>query len=373
MAEKNPYSHKHYTHVKDEKEADGVAWAFLNKEEFAKFPFKFADELGEEELRANVIYTGLCQSDSHTGRGRWGPAPWPIATGHEIVAIVSQVGKNVKNFKVGDRVAYGPTRLSCDECRECKSGSDNLCQGIYPDAKNMFGEYWGGYSTAIQEPAMWGFKVPESLPSDKVPPLLCAGVTVHAPLDRWARPMDRVAVIGIGGLGHLAVMYANKFGCKVTAFSSHPDKKDLIEKLGAHEVVSSTDKSVLDKHKNSYDLIINTLSVSDEETWTKYLAMTAPNGTFVQVGAPPVDQFFKFQAFEIVAKNVRIAGSVIGSRKETNAMLEFSARHNILPMCEFFSFDDFPKALDTLENGKPKFRCVVNVEEWSKKHGFFKQ
>ena len=371
MVEKNPYAHAHYTHVKDEKEADGVAWAFLNKDEFVKFPFKF-EALGDDELRANIIYTGLCASDSHTGRSKWGPANYPIAPGHEIVAVVSQVGKNVKKFKVGDRVAYGPFRDSCDQCKDCKRGDDNLCLNM-GSKKGIYDEYWGGYSTALQHPAKWGFKVPESLPSDRAPPLMCAGVTVHAPLARFAKPGDKVAVIGIGGLGHLAVMYANKFGCHVTAFSSTPGKEEFIKKLGAHEVISSSDPAALEKAASEYDVVINSLSISNSKIWGLYLNLTAPGGTFVQVGAPPVDEFFSFNAFQIISKNISIAGSIVGSRKETEAMLEFSARHNILPLVEFFGFEDFPKALDTLENGRPTFRCVVNVEEWSKKNGFFKQ
>lgn len=372
MVEKNPHFHKHYTHVKDEKEADGVAWAFLNKEEFVKFPFKFGD-LGDDELRANITYTGLCHSDSHTGRSLWGPANYPIAPGHEIVALVSKVGKNVKGIKVGDRVAYGPFRNSCDDCRECKRGDDNLCRGLPMSNRDIYGEHWGGYSTALQHPAKWAFKVPENLPSDKTPPILCAGVTVHAPLARYTKPGDKVAVIGIGGLGHLAVAYANKFGCHVAAFSSTPGKEEFIKKLGAHEVISSTDPAALEKAGSTYDVVINTLSTANAKIWGLYLNLTAPSGTFIQVGAPPVDEQFHFGAFQIIPKNISIAGSLVGSRKETQATLDFSARHNIVPLVEFFGFEDFPKALNTLENGRPVFRCVVNVEEWSKKNGFFKE
>lgn len=371
MAEKNPYTHEHYTYVKDEKEADAVAWAFLNKDEFVKFPFKFADELPADQIRVNITHTGLCHSDVMTARSHWGPAKYPIAPGHEIIGLVSKVGSEVKEFKVGDRVGYGPSRDFCETCRDCQKGLTNLCEVV--EDKGIYGRYWGGYATACQHPARIAFKIPESLPSDKTPPLLCAGVTLHAPLARYAKPGDKVAIIGIGGLGHLGVMYANKFGCEVTAFSSTAGKEDLLKELGAHHVVSSTDPEALKKHANTYDVIINTLTVANEDKFGLYLNMTAAQGTFVQVGAPPVDEKFTLGAFQLIPRNISFAGSAIGSKKETKAMLEFSALHNILPYCEFFSFEDFPKAFDTLENGRPKFRCVVNVEDYAKKNGLHKE
>jgi uncharacterized zinc-type alcohol dehydrogenase-like protein len=242
----------------------------------------------------------------------------------------------------------------------------------FEGSKGIYGEYWGGYATAFQQPARFAFKVPEHLPSDRTPPLVCAGVTVHAPLVRFAKPEHRIAIIGIGGLGHLAVMYANKFGCHVTGFSSTPGKEKFIKELGAHEVISSTDPAALEKAASKYNVVINTLNISNEKMWAHYLDLTAPGGTFVQIGAPPIDDKFSFNAFQVIAKNIQIAGSLVGSRKETENMLEFSGRHHILPLVEFFGFEDFPKALHTLEHGRPKFRCVVNVEEWSKKHDFFK-
>jgi len=371
MAEKNQYSHKHYTYVKDEKEADAVAWAFLNKDEMVKFPHKF-EELPEDQIRVNITHTGLCHSDVLTARSLWGPANYPIVPGHEIIGTVSRVGKAVKNLKVGDRVGYGPFRDCCEQCRHCEAGRTNLCVGVPADEKGIYAAYWGGYTTSTQHPARLAFKIPEALPSDKAPPLLCAGVTVHAPLARYAKPGDRVAVLGIGGLGHLAVMYAHKFGCRVTAFSSSAGKEKLIKDLGADEVVSSTDPEVLKKHASSYDVIINTLSTNDNKVFGLYLNMTDGQGTFVQVGAPPISESFSLLAFQLIAKNIAFVGSMVGSVKETKDMLDFSARHNILPMCEHFEFEDFPKAFDTLENGRPKFRCVVNVENYAKKHNLHK-
>ena len=371
MVEKNPQMHKHYTYVKNEKDADAIAWTFLSKDKFVKFPYKFPP-LGDDEIRANITHTGLCHSDSLCGRSQWGPANYPISPGHEIVAVVSKVGKNVKDFKVGDRIAYGPLRNNCEKCVACKGGKDSVCIGMPFSERGIYGEYWGGYSTAIQHPAKYAFKIPENLPSDRTAPLMCAGVTVFAPLFRFVKPGDKVAVLGIGGLGHLAVAYANKLGCHVTGFTSTPGKEDFIKKLGAHDVQSSSDPEKLAKNASKYDIVVNTLSTANQKMFGLYLDLTVPDGTFIQVGAPPIDEPFTIHAMQILFKNLRIAGSAVGSRKETQAMLEFSALHNILPMVELFGFEDFPKALDKLENGKPVFRCVVNVENWSKKNGFFK-
>ena len=372
MVEKNPLHHKHYTHVKDEKDADAIAWTFLNKDEFVKFPFKFPP-LGDDEIRANITHTGLCHTDSLKGRSCWGPANYPLTTGHEIIGVVSKVGKNVKDFKVGDRIAYGPIRTCCGECTACKAGNDSLCIGIPYAERTVMGNYWGGYSTAIQQPAKFAFKLPENLPSDRAPPLMCAGITVFAPLARFVKPGDKVAVLGIGGLGHLAVAFANKLGCHVTGFTSTLAKTEFIKKMGAHDVQSSSDVGELEKLASKYNIVINTLSTANQRMFGAYLNLTVPAGTFIQVGSPPIDEPFTIHASQILTKNLRIAGSFVGSREETKAMLEFSALHNILPLVEFFGFEDFPKALDTLENGKPVFRCVVNVEDWSKKNGFYKE
>ena len=156
--------------------------------------------------------------------------------------------------------------------------------------------------------------------------------------------------------------------------TANTNDSDAVTRLGVsgHEVISSLDMTEIDKHASRYNVIINTLSVTNEKLWGHYVDMTAPGGTFVQVGVPPIEEKFSFGAFQIIAKNIAIAGSIVGSRKETQATLEFSALHNILPVCEFFSFEDFPKAFDHLEHGKPKFRCVVNCEEYAKKHGLYK-
>lgn len=355
MAESN-LSHPTYTIVKDKKDADAIAWAFVDKEEMKALPFKFP-ELNSKEIRAKITYTGLCHSDAHTVRQEWGPCKYPIAPGHEIVGEVTHVGKDVKDFKVGDVVGFGPQRYCCDECEFCKAGCEPLCTG--GDGNNFtYGPiYWGGYASYIQQPGAHFFKVPKSLPIERVPPLFCAGITTYRPVAVYAKPGDKVAVLGIGGLGHLAVQYAKKWGCHVTAFTNSKDKEKFIKELGADEVLIADDET-MKKQGSKYHLVLNTLPVG--EKMPDYIALTRPLGTYVQIGLPDVSKPCPFNAAHVLLNQINVTGSLIGSRKEMNDMLEFSAKHNIAPLCEQFSFDDFPKAYDRLVNGRPIFRCVVD-------------
>jgi D-arabinose 1-dehydrogenase-like Zn-dependent alcohol dehydrogenase len=361
------FEHPLYQHITEEKDADAVAWAFVNKDEMFKFPFKFS-EIGEDEVRANVTYTGLCHSDVLTSRSKWGPANYPIAPGHEIIGVVSKVGANVTDFRPGDKVAFGVQRDSCDACKFCNKELENLCQDI--DEKFTYGFYWGGYATQIQQPSKFFFKYPDGLDEKRAAPLLCAGITVYYPIKQYVKEGDKTAVIGIGGLGHLAVQFLAKLGYHVTAFSSSLDKKEFLHSLGANEVVNYTDPKDMKRHANQYDFVINTLPV--EDGFDNFLNIAAPRCNFVQVGLPEASKKINFSCFSIVAKEVKIIGSVIGPRKAISEMLDLCVKKNIYPMVEEFDFENFPKAFDRLENGRPKFRCVVNVEEYSKKNDLFK-
>ena len=232
------YEHPLYKKVDDEKDADAVAWAWVNKEKCVKFPFKFPP-LEPRELRANVLYLGLCHSDVLTVREGWGPCPFPMAPGHEIVAEVSEVGSEVKNYKKGDLVGFGTLRDACEKCRFCKLGQEELCR----DVKDPFtyGTHWGGYATAIQHPAEFFFHLPENFDLAKGAPLFCAGITTFYPMKKFLKEGMKTAVCGIGGLGHVALQFLSKMGYEVTAFTSSPSKIDRIKGLGATHVVVSTD------------------------------------------------------------------------------------------------------------------------------------
>lgn len=359
------FEHSIYQHT-PEGNAEAVAWAFVNKNEMVKFPYKF-EEIGDDEVRANVTYTGLCHSDVLTVRSLWGATIYPLAPGHEIIGVVSKVGANVKDFKPGDKVAFGVQRDCCDCCKFCTVDQENLCMDV--DDKLTYGVHWGGYSTHIQQPSKFFFKIPEGLDEKKAAPLLCAGITVYYPIKQYVKTGDKTAVFGIGGLGHLAVQFLAKLGYHVTAFTSSLDKKDFILSLGATEVVNYNNVREMRGHADKYDFIINTLPV--EDGFDEFLNVAAPRSNFVQVGIPDISKKINFSCLSLVFKEVKIIGSIIGTRKVINEMLDFCVKENIYPMVEEFSFEDFPKAFDRLENGRPKFRCVVNVEEYSKNNNLF--
>ena len=360
------YEHSLYKKA-EQGEADAVAWVFLNKDEFVKFPYKLPD-LHDDEVRAIVTYTGLCLSDSLHGRSRWGNFPYPVAAGHEIIGVVSKVGSNVTTLKPGDKVAFGVQRDCCDTCKYCTSDSETLCQNV--DEKFTYGVHWGGYNTHIQQPAKFFFKVSENLDDKRAAPLLCAGITVYQPIKTYARPGDNAAVIGIGGLGHLALQFLHKLGYKVTAFSSTLDKIDMIKSFGADDVINYKDEKELNKNSSKFDFIINTLPIGDN--FDAFLNLAAPKGVFVQVGLPDAGMNLHVAPTTLILKEITLVGSLIGSRKNITEMLDLCVKHDIYPVCEEFPFEDFPQALDKLENGRPKFRCVVNVHEYSKRNNLFK-
>lgn len=357
------YLHEIYKHQPDESKADAVAWCYTSAKHFEKFPYVHPT-LGDDEVRACILYAGLCMSDSHTGREKWGPARFPIAPGHEIIAQVEEVGANVKDFKKGDKVAFGTMRAVCDTCKLCKMNKEALCN---TPNKFTYGKYWGGYSTHLQQPASHFFKVPENLDLAKAAPLLCAGITVYGPIKQYLKPGMKTAVIGIGGLGHLAVKFFRKMGHECTAITNSMDKEKFIRSLGATDVLVMSDEEMYNKHKGQYDLIINTIPVAGD--YSNYISLMAPCGTLVQVGFPDLKEKISFSPFLMILNEYKIVGSLVGSREDIKEMLKYCADNDIYPICEEFQFEEFDKALDRLENGKPIFRCVVNAGEYSKQKG----
>lgn len=366
----NKKEHSIYKYTEDVGKADAVAWAFTDKDSFEKFPFTFP-ELKKDEIRANILYAGLCLSDSKSGRSKWGPANYPLAPGHEIIAEVSEVGEDVKDFKKGEKVAFGTLRKVCESCKYCNIGKEPLCIGLEFPEKMTYGKYWGGYATQLQHPANFFFKIPQNLDLQKSSPLLCAGITVYTPIKRHLVKGDKCAVIGIGGLGHLAVQFLSKMGHHVTGVTTSDKKTEFIKSLGANDVLNFNDAEQLKKHLYQYDFIINTAPIGSSII-AEYLKLCAPAGKFIQVGVPEVTQNMTFSFMTLVLNEVQVIGSLVGNREDIREMLDLCAKENIYPIVEEFGFENFDKALDRLENGQPIFRCVVNVEEYAKKNGLYK-
>ena len=363
---KENYEHSLYKHC-DEKDADAIAYAFVNAEKFVQFPYKLP-QLADDEIRANVLYAGLCLSDSKTARSQWGPAMYPLAPGHEVIGVVDQIGANVTNYKRGDKVAFGTLRDCCETCKYCTMNKEPLCTGGRHGF--TYGLYWGGYSTHIQQPARFFFRLAENFDLQRGAPLLCAGITVYNPFKQYLKPGFKTAVIGIGGLGHLAVKFLAKMGYEVTAVTTSKKNSDFFKSLGATYVISVDDPQDMINNQGKFDFMINTAPASG--SFDKYLTLAASCGIIVQVGIPAISESVNIGLTHIAMRELHLVGSLIGSRADIKEMLSYCVENDIYPIVEEYSFEDFPKALDKLENGKPFFRCVVNVGDYARKKGLLK-
>jgi D-arabinose 1-dehydrogenase-like Zn-dependent alcohol dehydrogenase len=360
------FSHPFYKSVSSSA-AQAVGWAFTTPKEINPIAFNF-ESLKKDEVRVKVQYCGLCHSDVLMARDKWfHNLTYPILPGHEVVAEVSHVGTDVKDMKIGDKVGFGFLRDCCGACKYCKMGKENLCTDPNVD-RAVFGQHFGGFATSLQQPAKFFFKLPENLDMARSGPLLCAGITVFSPIKHHIRKGDRAAVIGIGGLGHMAVQFLAKKGHEVTAFNNHLDYKDLIHKLGANEVVDVTNFEELQKHYNRYDFIINTVPYG--RVTEKLINLCAPQGRFVQVGLPEEADPLIVPHIPLIFKEVQLIGSIVGNIEDNKDMLKFAAENQIYPICEEYKFEDFEKAVEKIEKGKPKFRVVINISDWAKKNNF---
>ena len=350
----------------DIKEADGVAWAFINKTKMIQYPFKFP-EIASDEIRINVLYVGLCQSDVHTVREVWGPCQYPIAPGHEIIGEVSLVGNDVKDFKKGEIVGFGTMRDCCENCKYCKKGKENLCL----DGDFTYGLYWGGYATAMQQPAKFYFHLPEGFKYEKAAPLFCAGITTFYPMERFLNDeINTTGVIGCGGLGHMAIQFLHKMGKHVTAFTTSEKKIDLLKKLGADKIIISTDTKQMKSAAGTIEFLINT--IPNDIDFQPYIACIEKGGKFVQVGMPSDNDNLKLNINQLVVNEIQVIGSIVGPRHSINKMLDFCHKNDVYPIVEEYQFEEMPKSFEKLENGRPFFRCVVNMKDYAEKNGLRK-
>ena len=311
-------------------------------------------ELSSHEVEIDVKYCGICHSDISMIDNSWAMSEYPIVPGHEVVGTISKVGSAVKNFKKGDLVGLGWHSAYCNNCSCCRSGDHNLCAG----ATGTIVSHHGGFAEKVRAESNSVISLPKGLDPKTAGPLFCGGITVFNPLVQFdIKPTDKVAVIGIGGLGHLALQFYNAWGCEVTAFTSHESKRKEALKMGAHHTLNSKDQAELEAAAGKFDMIISTVNVHLD--WNAYLTTLKPKGRLHFVGATldPLD----LNVFNLIAAQRTVSGTPVGSPETIEKMLNFAALHKIKPVTETFKFKEINKALDHLRSGKAHYRIVL---EW---------
>lgn len=319
--------------------------------------------LRDNDVAMEILYCGVCHSDLHTARNDWGWTSYPIVPGHEIVGRVTAVGTAVTRHKVGDTVAVGCMVDSCQQCDQCRKGEEQLCRegntGTYSGRDRLTREpTQGGYAKHLVVRQEFVLRIPATLDLAKVAPLLCAGITTYSPLRTWnVVPGSRVGVIGLGGLGHMAVKLAAGMGAKVTVLSRSTDKAADALALGAHQLLVSGDKSAMAKARSSFDLIIDTVPV--KHGLDPYVPLLDVDGTLVLVGqvGPMAEQ----STVPMILGRRRIAGSPIGGIRETQEMLDFCAEKNILPECEMIRMEQINHAFERMERSDVRYRFVIDM------------
>lgn len=310
----------------------------------------------------DIAYAGICHSDIHTARGEWGRTAFPVVPGHEIAGIVSAVGSEVTRYSVGDRVGVGCFVDSCRECEPCKAGDEQYCErgmtGTY-NAVDRDGEpTHGGYSKAIVVDENYVCGIPEGIGLDEAAPLLCAGITLYSPLRHWnAGPGKKVAIVGLGGLGHMGVKIAHAMGAEVTVLSQSLKKMEDGLRLGANHYYATSDPDTFTNLRNEFDLIINTVSAN--LPMQKYLGMLALNGTLVELGLP--EHPIEVPAFAVAANRRSFAGSMIGGIAETQEMLDFCAEHGIGSEIEVIGAEKINEAYDRVVASDVRYRFVIDT------------
>ena len=310
-------------------------------------------DLAVGEVEIDVEHCGICHSDLSMLNNEWGLTEYPFVPGHEVVGTVAEVGAGVTNLEKGQRVGLGWHADYCCTCGSCLSGDHNLCA----DATGTIIGRHGGFADKVRANALSVVALPEGLDPAKAGPLFCGGITVFNPLVQFdISPLSKVAVIGIGGLGHLALGFANAWGCEVTAFTSSDSKREEALKLGAHHTLNSRDPDAIKAAAGSFDLILSTVNVALD--WQAYVNTLKPKGRLHFLGAAlePIE----IGAFSLIMAQRQISGSPVGSPATIAKMLEFAALHKVEPMTEHFKFDQVNEALAHLESGEARYRVVLS-------------
>lgn len=315
------------------------------------------------DVQIEILYCGVCHSDLHTVRDEWGGAKFPVVPGHEIVGRISAVGDHVTKFKVGELAGIGCMVDSCRECDNCKEGLEQYC------SKGMVGTYngqerdgsgitYGGYSKQIVAHEDFILRIPENLDLKGVAPLLCAGITTYSPLKHWkVGKGDKVGVLGLGGLGHMAVKLAASMGAEVTMLSHSPKKEADAKRLGAHKFVLTSDEDQAKSINKYFDFILDT--VSAEHDYDFYLGMLKTNGVMVCVGVPPTPA--QIPVFNLIGERRSLAGSLIGGLPETQEMLDYCGRHNIVSDVEVIKMSEINEAYERMLKGDVRYRFVIDM------------
>ena len=319
-------------------------------------------DVGAKDVRIEVQYAGICHSDIHTVRGDWGPRTYPLVPGHEIVGVVAEVGSDVTSHAVGDRVGVGCFVGSCGECATCRGGDEQFCRvapvETYGSVDRDGTVTQGGYSSSVVVDEHFVLQVPDGLDPAAATPLLCAGITTYSPLKRWgAGPGKRVAVVGLGGLGHMAVKIAHAMGAEVTVLSQSLKKQEDAQRLGADHYYATSDEGTFEQLAESFDLIINTVSAKIDVN--AYLGLLTVDGALVNVGAPaePLD----VNVFQLITGRRSFAGSQIGGIAETQEMLAFCAEHGLASDIEMIRADQVNEAYERVLASDVRYRFVIDA------------
>ena len=327
-------------------------------------PFEFdRREIGAHDVALDIAYSGICHSDIHQAREEWGPAIFPMVPGHEIAGTVTSIGASVTKFKVGDKIGVGVFVDSCRTCENCVAGLQQYClegmTGTYNqlerDGKTVA---MGGYANRFVINEDYAVHIPENLPLEGVAPLLCAGITLYSPIKHWkVGPGKKVAVMGLGGLGHMGVKFAVAMGADVTVLSHSPHKKDDALAMGAHHFIATDDESVFNSHAKSFDVILNT--VSAEIDIDKYISLLKLNGTLVVIGLP--GKPYAVNVGTLLNGRRGIAGSMIGGIPELQEMLDFCGEKNIVSDVEVIKADYINEAYERTVASDVKYRFVIDA------------
>lgn len=344
--------------------ANVSAYATQNKNADLK-PFDIERrEVKDDDVQIEIEYCGVCHSDIHVARNDWGNTEYPVVPGHEIIGRVTATGSNVTHFNEGDLVGVGCMVDSCQTCASCKEDLEQYCENgavmTYngPD-EHLGGHTFGGYSERIVVDKEFVLNIPENIDTKAAAPLLCAGITTWSPLSHWnVGKGDKVGIIGLGGLGHMGVKFADALGAEVVMITRSPEKADDAKRLGADDVLISTDDKQMKEHAGSFDFLLNTIPVGHD--MNPYVKLLRRDGTMVLVGA--IELLDELHGGGLIMGRKRIAGSVIGGIKETQEMLDFCGEHNITCDVEMIDIQNINEAYERVVNADVKYRFVIDMK-----------